>query len=90
MSTLERNLERRFREEVARRGGWAIKFTGLAGLPDRLVIWPGGRIDFVELKTETGRVSKIQRAVHRKLTNLGVTVEVLHGREQIDEYLDNH
>lgn len=88
MTVLERNLERHFRLEIKARGGWAIKFTGVAGLPDRLVILPGGRIEFVELKTDTGRLSKIQKAVHRKLLRLGVTVTVLKGRKEVDEWLE--
>lgn len=33
-------------------GGWAVKFSspGLDGMPDRLVLFPGGKLGFVELK----------------------------------------
>ena len=85
---LERNLERRFRLEIKKRNGWAIKWTGIAGLPDRLVFMPGGRLYLVELKTERGRTSKIQRAVHRKFAALGFAVEVLHGWDEIKEWLE--
>ena len=62
---------------------------GLRGIPDRLVLMPGGRVIFVELKTDRGRLSKIQQAVHRKLLALGMTVETLKGRGDIDEWLEN-
>ncbi len=87
--TLEKNLEKRFREEVRLRGGWAIKLTGTAGIPDRLVMMPDGQVWFIELKTDTGRLSKIQKAVHRKLDLLGCNVETLKGKEGIDEWLEN-
>ena len=87
---MEAALERYFCAEVKARGGWAIKLNplGLRGIPDRLVIMPGGRIIFVELKTDRGRLSKIQKAVHRKLLGLGCTVEVLYGRIQVDAWLE--
>ena len=91
-NTLERTLEKRFVSEIKKRGGLAIKMPGniMTGIPDRLVILPGGRIVFVELKRDTGRVSKIQAHVHKLLLDLGCHVEVLFGRDQIDEFLDNY
>ncbi len=90
MTTLERNIERRFRQGVKDAGGWAIKLVGVAGLPDRLVLRPGGRVHFVELKRPGGRVSKIQAAVHRKLTRLGMSVTVVTGKEEVDAWLQAH
>ena len=82
----ESRLERYFRQEVVQRGGWTIKLTGTKGIPDRLVMMPGGVVVFVELKTDTGRLSKIQKAVIAKLAGLGCTVEVLYGKDQVDEW----
>lgn len=84
---LERNIERKFRDEIKLRGGMAIKLTGLAGIPDRMVLMPGGKITFVELKTSTGRKSKIQHAVQAKLIALGFDVETLYGHKDVDEWL---
>ena len=88
MTTLERNLERYFRAEIKARGGVAYKQTCVIGIPDRLVILPGGRHVWVELKREGGRTSKIQKAVHRKLIALGCEVEILTGRDEVDEWLE--
>jgi len=85
---LEKRLEAYFRAEIKARGGWAIKMLGIAGLPDRMVLMPGARIYFVELKAEGGRTSKIQQAVHRRLLALGFVVEVLTGRQEIDGWLE--
>ncbi len=48
----ESNLERRCRLETERRGGRLIKFVspGNKGVPDRLLVMPGGYIAFVEFK----------------------------------------
>lgn len=50
---LERDIEKKFVAKVKRMGGEAVKFTSPAsrGWPDRLVVLPGGRVTFVELKT---------------------------------------
>jgi hypothetical protein len=84
---LERDLEAYFRREIKARQGWAIKLTGIKGLPDRMVLLPGGRLYFVELKTERGRLAPIQKAVHYKLLGLGFMVHVLYGRQSVDEFL---
>ena len=45
---LESVIERKFVMEVKKRGGWAVKFVspGLDGVPDRLVLFPGGKAAF--------------------------------------------
>lgn len=86
----ESALEKYFRQEVLQRGGWTIKLTGTAGIPDRLVMMPGGAVSFVELKTDVGRISKIQDAVQRKLIKLGCDVHTLYGRSGVDEWLSNY
>lgn len=49
---LEKDLERQFCRRVQEEGGQAWKFVspGKSGVPDRIVLFPGGRIFFVELK----------------------------------------
>ena len=57
---LEKEIEKRLCDGVKKLGGYAYKFTspGNDGVPDRMVIMPGGDITFVELKTDTGKLSK--------------------------------
>lgn len=88
----ESNLEKRFVKKVQELGGWAIKMNpvGLRGIPDRLVLLPEGVLVWVELKTDTGRPSKIQLAVHRKLERLGQTVDIVQGRRGVDEWVEKH
>lgn len=84
----ESALEKYFRQEVLKLGGWTIKLIGTAGIPDRLVMLPGGRVVFVELKTDIGRLSKIQKAVHTKLLDLGCEVITLYGKDEVNEWLE--
>ena len=85
----ERIIERFLREKVKQAGGWAIKFTpsGTAGVPDRIVIWPGGRIDFVECKTFGGKVGPLQQYRHEQLRAMGCNVVVITCQEEVRSYV---
>ncbi len=88
---LERDLEQWFRKQVVNLGGRSYKFVspGNSGVPDRIVIWPGGKVDFVELKTTTGHLGPVQNAQIRRLKALGARVFVVYGRHEADTYLQN-
>lgn len=75
----EKALEARLRREVEKRGGKAIKLTSQLhrGLPDRMVLMPGGHVWFVELKTTGKRPTKLQASVHRDLRAMGFRVFVI-------------
>ena len=79
---LEKDIEKLFTAEIKKAGGKAYKFTspGNDGVPDRIVMLPDGRIVFVELKTDTGKLSRLQELQRRQIAELGQTVRVLHGR----------
>jgi hypothetical protein len=47
------------------------------GTPDVLVMLPDQRVMWLELKTDKGRVSKVQAAWHAMARSLGHTVEVV-------------
>lgn len=70
---LESQIEKKFREMIESHGGRCYKWTsqGQAGVPDRIVLLPGGRISFVELKKPGGVVSKLQRKQMSRLEALG-------------------
>ena len=77
----ESELERILVEEVRKEGGKAYKWVspGNDGVPDRIVIFPGGKIYFVELKAEGGRVSATQIAQLKALASLGLDAFVIRG-----------
>ena len=85
---LESTLERRFVNMVRRSGGRAYKFVspGNLGVPDRIAILPKGRIWFVELKTETGRLSQVQKRQIDTLRSLGMNVFVLWGEKGLQRF----
>ena len=86
---LEKRLEQIFREGIEDIGGWAIKMNpaGLRGIPDRLVLLPGGLAFFVELKITTGRLAPWHTRIHERLAGLGFRVHTLWTREAVDEFL---
>ena len=87
----ERDVEKKLVDGIRKLGGKAYKWTspGNAGVPDRLVFLPGGRIYLVELKTERGVLSKVQKAQHRVLKNLGREVLTLYGPIDVQDHLDD-
>lgn len=86
---LEKNIERYLTTEIKKKAGVSYKFVspGNSGVPDRIVILPGGRLIFVELKTDTGRLSTLQKVQIRKLRNLGQEVVVVYGLSGVKELL---
>lgn len=82
---LEKTLEQKFVTEVKRVGGLALKFVspGFDGVPDRLVLLPGGKLGFVEVKAPGKRPRPLQLARHRLLRRLGFNVYVLDDERQI-------
>ena len=77
--TCENSIEKRLVTEVERVGGWCLKLPAIhnAGLPDRLCLFPGGEVVFVELKAFGKKPRKIQKLVHQKLKAMGFRVEVI-------------
>lgn len=86
----ENQIEAKLKQMVEKQGGIAPKFVspGLSGMPDRLVLLPGGLIAFVEVKAP-GKVPRpLQEARHRMLRKLGFKVYVLDDAGQIGGILD--
>ena len=75
--------------EVSSRGGLCLKWVspGIRGVPDRIVLMPGGRTIYVELKSRGGRLSPPQRRMHTKLRDMGFRVEVLWTIRQVNEFV---
>jgi len=85
----EKLLESKFTTEVKKLGGWSFKLlsTYVTGLPDRICLFPGGRLFFIELKTTKKKPSKIQLIVHAKLQRLGFEVHVIDTTEKINQFI---
>ena len=88
----EKVLEKYLVSEVKSLGGWAVKLlSGLVtGLPDRLILLPGGVVAFVEVKTTGKKATPRQLIVHKKLMALGFRVEVLDSKEGINNFINSY
>ena len=71
------------------KGGRTYKWVspGNAGVPDRIVVLPGRPPVFIELKTESGTLTALQKVQIRRLKALGLDVRVLYGPGEVKEFL---
>lgn len=86
---LERDLEKKLVLGIKKLGGKAFKFVspGNVGVPDRLIVMPEGRMFFVELKTDTGKLSKLQGRQIEFLRKMGCEVVISYGLQGVADIL---
>ena len=86
----EKQIERKLTDDVKGMGGIAPKFVspGYDGMPDRIVLLPGGRMAFVEVKAPGEKPRPLQAARHALLRRLGFKVYVPDDEQQIGGILD--
>ena len=90
-NVLEKDVERIFVKKMSEAGWAVIKIKGSAGWPDRQVLGYNGFSFFVELKRpKDGKLSAIQKVVHRNLKLRGFIVEIVKdcSNEEIRRILD--
>lgn len=85
----EKLIERKLVESVKANSGMCIKLLcdQLIGLPDRMCLFPGSKIIFVELKTTGKKPRRIQVYIHNKLRDLGFRVEVIDSVKGVAEFI---
>ena len=85
----EKLVERKLVELVKANKGMCIKLLcdQLIGLPDRLCLFPGHKIVFVELKTTGRKPKRIQAFMHNRLRALGFRVEVIDTVEGVNKFI---
>jgi len=86
----EKTIEQKLTRAVKARGGICPKLVcpGMAGMPDRLVLLPDGKLGFVEVKAPGEKPRPLQTARHRILEWLGYRVYVLDNPEEIRGIID--
>ena len=86
---LEKVIEQKLVRAVKVAGGICPKFVspGMDGMPDRLILMPGGRLVFAELKAPGKKPRPLQLHRHDQLRSLGFQVFVVDAPEQIEEVL---
>ena len=86
----EKDLEKKLVKAVKEVGGWCVKFVspGNAGVPDRLVLLPGGRAMFAEIKAPGKKPRPLQEVLIRKLRNFGFLVFIIDEESQISKLVE--
>ena len=85
----EKEVEKYLRDQIEKMGGMCLKFIspGNAGVPDRIVLLPGGRVWFIEIKTDKGRVRPLQRWWQRRLRDVGIPSRIIKGRTEAEVFI---
>lgn len=87
--TRESAIESYLFRRVKAKGGRACKFVspGFAGVPDRVVLAPGGKIVFAELKRAGEDMTPLQKKRKREFEQLGFKVYCLDSRQAVDQFI---
>lgn len=85
----EKILEKKLNLAVKKAGGKSIKLLPFleAGLPDRMVLMPLGRIYYVEMKSTGKKQTPLQKNVMASLTKLGFDCWVIDTEELLTNFL---
>lgn len=87
MIKLEREIEEQLRRMVGKHGGMCLKWScpGWAGVPDRIILLPGGLVIFAETKRpKGGHLSALQAWWRDRLTGLGFTSVVVWNETDVN------
>lgn len=87
MTKLEKEIEAKLRRAVEAAGGFCLKWVcpGWAGVPDRIVLLPGGRICFVETKRpKGGELSALQKWWRGQLGKMGFAYLTIWNEAGVD------
>ena len=87
----EKEIEAKLVSFVKKAGGLAVKFWAISfvGFPDRIVLMPGGKVWFVEVKKPGKKPSKIQAYVHEQLRTLGFSVLVVDSPDEVTNFINS-
>lgn len=87
---MKTKLKKYLIDEVKRCGGLCLKWTSpnARGVPDRIVILPGGAIYFIELKAPNGTYVALQKHCKKTLEELGCRAYGLYSVEVVKRWLD--
>lgn len=85
----ESKIEKSLKDKVQYMGGVALKFVspGMAGVPDRIVLIPNGKVVFVELKAPGKTMRPLQLKRKSQLENLGFKVYLIDSLQGVDSFV---
>lgn len=86
----ERDIEEWMRKKIEQLGGVFMKWVspGNDGVPDRVVILPGGAVYFIELKRDGERPRKLQKWQQDRLRKLGCDVRTVEGMKEARQFIE--
>ena len=87
---MEKDIEAYLTRKVRDAGGKAYKFVSPTnrGVADRLVVLPGGRVWFVEVKQLGGRLTPLQRFFAEEVKGLGCNYAIVWSKEDVDAFIE--
>ena len=87
----EKQIESYLTKEVKKAGGLALKFVSpsFAGVPDRLLLFPDGKLSFAEVKRPGEKPRELQWARIKQLRRLGFKVWVVDSKEKVREVIND-
>lgn len=90
MEWTEKQVESYMGREAKKRDCLFYKFVspGNEGVPDRILIDACGGVHFIELKTETGRLSNVQKVQIDRLERQLASVQVVRGKKGVDQFFE--
>ena len=85
----EKVIEEYLRDQVKAIGGKAYKFVspGNVGVPDRMVLLPGGSTAFAELKAAGKKPTPMQSKQMNYIAGLGFSVWVIDSKDGVDNFI---
>ena len=86
----EKSIEAYLVRKTRAAGGLCLKFTSHVdtGYPDRLLLLPGGKTAWVEVKSKGRKPRRLQSLRMRELSGLGFSVHVADSKEKVDAILE--
>lgn len=89
MGKEENAVEKYLHQKIVALGGTTRKWVspGHVGVPDRIVFVPQGRVFFVEVKTDKGKLSVRQQRELDSLVTMGCNCHVVNGYNGVDAFI---
>lgn len=86
----EKEIEQKLVRKIKALKGLCLKLScpSFAGMPDRLILLPRGRIGFVEVKRKGEKARPLQVSRHKLLNKLGFKVFILDDENQINKIIE--
>jgi len=91
VTKLEKEIEKKLCAQIRFLGGYCLKWVSpnTGGVPDRIIVLPGGRVAFAELKRPKGsRVEPLQKYWRRVLLALGFKHYLVYTEDDIKKVIE--